>query len=65
MLPTIPVFFFFLNTFVCLNKAALYNKVFIHKGINDFSHLMNLAGEIMNYDYVSKKFTFLPIIFSY
>ena len=45
-----------LNKLVRLNKAALYNEKFVNTGIVDYGHLINSAGEILDYDGVTKKF---------
>ena len=45
-----------LNKLVRLNKAVLYNEELINVGIFDYDHLINSAGEILNYDGVTKKF---------
>ena len=45
-----------LNKLVRLNKAVLYNEEFVNAGIVDYGHLINLAGEILDYDGVTIKF---------
>ena len=45
-----------LNKLVRLNKAVLYNEEFVNAGIVDYGHLINSAGEILDYDGVTEKF---------
>ena len=49
-----------LNKLVRLNKAVLYNEEFDNAGIVDYGHLINSAGEILDYDRVTKKFDISP-----
>ena len=49
-----------LNKLVRLNKAVLYNEEFVNAGIVDYGHLINSAGEILDYDGVTKKFDIPP-----
>ena len=41
---------FWLNKLVCSNKAVLYNEEFVNAGIVDYGHLINSAGEILDYE---------------
>ena len=41
---------------VRLNKAVLYNEEFVNAGIVDYGHLINSAGEILDYDRDTEKF---------
>ena len=42
---------------VRLNKAVLYNEEYVNDaGIVDYGHLINSAGEILDYDGVTEKF---------
>ena len=45
-----------LNKLVRLNKTVLYNEEFVNAGIVDYGHLINSAGELWDYDGVTKKF---------
>ena len=45
-----------LNKLVRLNKAVLYNEEFVNAGIVDYGHLINSAGEILDYGGVTEKF---------
>ena len=49
-----------LNKLVRLNKAVLYNEEFVNPRIVDYGHLINSAGEILDYDRVTKKFDSPP-----
>ena len=49
-----------LNKLVRINKAVLYNEKFVNAGIVDYGHLINLAGEILDYERVTEKFDILP-----
>ena len=49
-----------LNKLVRLNKAVLYNEVFVNAGIVNYGHLINSAGELLDYDGVTKKFDIPP-----
>ena len=49
-----------LNKLVRLNKTVLYNEVFVNAGIVDYGHLINSAGELLDYDGVTKKFDIPP-----
>ena len=49
-----------LNKLVRLNKAVLYNEEFVNAGIVDYGHFINSAGELLDYDGVTKKFDIPP-----
>ena len=49
-----------LNKLVRLNKAVLYNEEFVNAGIVDYGHLINSAGELLDYDGVTEKFHISP-----
>ena len=49
------------NKLVRLNKSVLYNEVFVNAEIIDYGQLINSAGEILNYDRVTKNLIFLQI----
>ena len=44
------------NKLVRINKVILYNEEFVNAGIVDYGHLINSAGEILDYDRVTEKF---------
>ena len=46
---------------VRLNKAVLYNEEFVNAGIVDYGHLINSAGELLDYDKVIENLIFLLI----
>ena len=48
-----------LNKLVRLNKAVLQKKL-VNASIIDYGHLINSAGEILDYDKVTKKFDIPP-----
>ena len=49
-----------LNKLVRLNKTVLFNELFVNAGIVDYGHLINSAGELLDYDGVTKKFDIPP-----
>ena len=48
------------NSLPKFTAAVLYNEKFVNAGIVDYGHLINSAGEILNYDRVTKKFDIPP-----
>ena len=49
-----------LNKLVRLNKAVWYNEEFVNVGIVAYGHLINSAGEILDYVRVTEIFDILP-----
>ena len=45
-----------LNKLIRLNKAVLHNEEFVNAGIVDYGHLINSAGEMLDYDGATEKF---------